>query len=464
VSSRPFSVLLSGILVVGTVALVSGCVPPPAVDLSVSLPDAWQGEIRHQGSKVALNDWWKVFHDARLDALVDEALKSNQDVEQAVRRLKQAQILADGVHAGFLPGFLANAHTEEDLATTDNYLLAGVNMLWDPGLFGAKDSAQLAGKADVAAAQAQEQGIRVQVVADVVKVYLDLQAARLQLSELERVRQLDLQAIRLVAVRQSTHTGKPGEAEAFEEHASRVLGEQARVREARDIAMQTLAVLLGRRQPDKAWRADGKPFDRVPEFGLDQVPADLLRTRPDIRLAEAQVLKAAADLGISRSALYPRFSLEGSLLYSYNLSTHTRAGSAVLDPALGPVIDIPLWDWGLRRSRVSADEQALDAALAAYRQTVLEGVADVENALSGLAYRCQRGEALKAILEGRQERLRGHDVLFAQGLASRFDGISAQRDVLEAQMDLDQVRFSRGYAFVALYKALGGAPLPRAQK
>lgn len=463
-SLSPFPVLRYGVLIAVASALLSGCVTPPAVDLSVSMPDSWQGEVQPNGPKIALNDWWKVFHDPRLDALVDEALKSNLDIEQAVRRLRQAQILADSARAGFLPGISANVHTDQDLATTDNYLLAGVNMLWDPGLFGTKDSTLLAGQADVAAAQAREQGVRVQVVADVVKVYLDLQAARFQLSTLENIGQLDVQAIRLAEVRHRTHIGDPGETRAFVEHATRVQAEQALAHEAQDVAMHTLAVLLGRNQPDEAWLVADSSVEHIPGFSLDQVPADLLRTRPDIRLAEAQVLKAAADLGISRSALYPRLALEGSLLYSYNLSTHARAGSAVFDAALGPVIDIPLWDWGLRRAHARADEQALDGALAGYHQAVLQGISDVENALSGLEFRRQRNEALRNILKFRQERLDTHSVLLAQGLGSQFDGISARRDVLEARIDLAQAQVSRGYAFVALYKALGGAPLPGTQQ
>ena len=101
----------------------------------------------------------------------------------------------------------------------------------------------------------------------------------------------------------------------------------------------------------------------------------------------------AAGLGMARSALYPRLSLGGSVLYAYNMTQNHRSNNNFV-PAGGPTIDIPLWDWGARQAQVKAGEQGIAAALAGYRKAVLSGVSEVEESLSALARERERIAAL----------------------------------------------------------------------
>ncbi|WP_046241768.1 TolC family protein, partial [Delftia tsuruhatensis] len=121
---------------------------------------------------------------------------------------------------------------------------------------------------------------------------------------------------------------------------------------------------------------------------------DLLRTRPDIQVAQAGVERAAAEQGIAQAALYPRFVIGGSLLYSFNITQNLRTTQDNA-PTFGPQIDIPLFDWGRRRSQADASELALQAAIQGYRQSVLDGVAEVESALAAIGAQRQRIAALQ---------------------------------------------------------------------
>lgn len=96
---------------------------------------------------------------------------------------------------------------------------------------------------------------------------------------------------------------------------------------------------------------------------------------------------------MARSALYPRLSLGGSVLYAYNMTQNHRSNNNFV-PAGGPTIDIPLWDWGARQAQVKAGEQGIAAALAGYRKAVLSGVSEVEESLSALARERERIAAL----------------------------------------------------------------------
>jgi outer membrane protein TolC len=130
---------------------------------------------------------------------------------------------------------------------------------------------------------------------------------------------------------------------------------------------------------------------------------------------------------------------------------------------IGPVIDIPLFDWGMRAADEHARDDELRAALLGYRQAVLQGATEVETALaalhqaqigtrnaSGAAGAMQRGAALS-------EKLR------ELGQADDLDVADAKIAAARAQDEAEQAREREGIAFIALYKALGGAPLPEAQ-
>lgn len=446
-------------LVIASVIL-AGCVTPPTPDLTVPTPVAWSQAPVPAAAPAELQAWWKSLHEPVLDALVSEALNNNLDIAQATRRLQKARFLARQAHAGFLPELSASVKTLQDLRTADNYLQASLDAVWELGLFGAAESTRMAANADLDGARWREQGVRVMVVADVVRTYQEIRTARYQAHLFEQMQRLDTDAQQLAQVRTQAHIGEAGEAAQISLRAAQAQAAQAQALEAADTAALSLAVLLGRDKPDPAWAAIE---DETPEpgFAVREVPADLLRTRPDIHAAETEVLRAAADVGLARSALYPRVALTGAFTYSYNLTNNTKV-SGNNEPGFGPQIDIPLWDWGRRRAQVRANEQELEAALLGYHKAVLSGVAEVEQALVILARQHQRGTAFEDILAAQKQRIQAQNVLGSQGLGSRFEDLGEQRALMQAQIELAAVRGAQVQAFVSLYKALGGAPLPAA--
>ena len=193
-------------------------------------------------------------------------------------------------------------------------------------------------------------------------------------------------------------------------------------------------------------------------FRLRQVPADLLRFRPDIAAAQADVTQALSDLGQARAEQYPRVMLGLSFIYARNITQNRRIKQGE-GPSLGPFVDIPVFDWGRRQAAADARQEALDASLLAYRQALVVAVGETESALSALAQAFERAMQLDAArqLAGRQvtqaaTRLR-------LGLASELERLDADRTMLQARMDLDDAQWACAQAVVVLYKSLGGAPL-----
>ncbi len=452
----------------GLTAALAGCISAPSPELDHSTPAQWTEQARSADAagipalNVAdLQTWWRRWNDPQLNALVDRALAQNLDLTQALGRLKQQRLLMGAATQSNRPEVTAGIRTLQDVAAADSYFHASIDATWDLGLFGAHESTVKAAQGELLNAEAQLRGATVNLVADTVRRYLDIRVAQRQRAMLAERVVLEQRAVHLSEVRlkQQIDTTEKVQQARMQWQQSRA--QLIDIKEQQTRAAHALAVLLGQNSPDPEWLAED-PKAELPlpaQFELQVLPADLLRTRPDIETAEAGVQRAAGALGLSRSALYPRFALSGSLLYSYNITRNLRSTSDQM-PLIGPVIDIPLFDWSRRRSQADADEAALDVAIAAYRQSVIEGLADVEGALAGLNAQHERMAALKeaeGLIQAGERRLARRQQL---GLSSDYDRLAQQRADLQNRTDQNVAQGAQALAYVALFKALGGAGLP----
>ncbi|QHI99586.1 efflux transporter outer membrane subunit [Xylophilus rhododendri] len=445
--------------------LLAGCASPAVPRLpTAGLPAGWaHAPATPPGAAApALQSWWKNLGDARLDALVDEALAQNLDVAVARSRLRQARRLAERSNAPYLPSVSGNVRTLQDVSATDSFLHASLDVSWELGLFGMRESAQRLARAELDSSEAALQAARVSVVSEVVHQYLTLRAAQRQAELLDHLLRLDGRAIDLSAARLRSRVAENGEDEEAAARRSRTAAMLPTARQAAVQASQALSVLLGRAAPDAAW-SEAAALPTLGPVAIDQLPADLLRTRPDVRQAEAAVLQAAGEAGVAQAELYPRVSFGASFLYAFNITQNRRTSSNQV-PAVGPFIDLPLFDWGQRRARADAKDEALQASLLSYRQTVLQGVSEAEVALSALEQQRERLARLTDASAAQKRRARSQRSLLASGLASEYEQLAFDRAALQAEAERSGAQAAQALAFVDLYKALGGAPLPAAEQ
>jgi multidrug efflux system outer membrane protein len=219
---------------------------------------------------------------------------------------------------------------------------------------------------------------------------------------------------------------------------------------------------VAQNHPDPAWLRPGKQ----PELGawqLTNAPAELLRTRPEIAQAEAQVLNAAGELGLANANLYPSIGLGASLVWSaqvINNRKFSHSPNGIV--SLGPLINIPLFDWGMRLAAKHARAYELQASLLAYRQAVLKGVAEVETALGSLGQQAQREHHSLVAWQALRHAEKTVKTRVGLQLGSPMDEIDSQIAADQAAVELADARAAHSLAYVALFKALGGAPLPKA--
>ena len=432
---------------------LAGCVAVPVPPLTATVPQHWSRPS--DAPKVSLATWWTALNDPRLDALVQEALAQNLDLARAQRLLDARRELALRSTSGYLPSLSIQAHPAQDTGARKAYFNTGMEVTWELGLFGAGAGADMSARGELHQMQAHTQAARVLVITEVVRHYVDLGVAQDQIAHLARIDALDQRADMLARSHLAARLGTQDAIDQIALRRQRNRIERSELHTRADLAARSLALLLGRTQPEQAWREATVPL--VPAaFSIKEVPADLLRTRPDIQGAEAQVLSAAGQVGLARAALYPRISLAGSILYTHSLTRNTHATSH-LAPLVGPSIDIPLWDWGQRRAQAGASELELQAALLHYRQAVLAGVSEVQAALESLTAGHDRVQALQAAVAVQQQQMHGSHTLAALGLEDDVEALDRRRALLVAQAELGLAQGSQTLAFATLYKALGGA-------
>jgi NodT family efflux transporter outer membrane factor (OMF) lipoprotein len=436
----------------------AGCVATPLPDLHVALPPSWQ----HLPPYVATatpqpaDRWWRVFADPRLDAVVDQALAANLDIAQAAARLRAARALHRRADAPLRPNVHFRTSDPIDPDASASYLVAGFDSTWELGLFGRSTAIHRIANADLATAKADLWEVRLSVPAEISREWIMLRAAQRREALLARIRDLRAEQARLSGQRLSLRLATPQQALQAQAAVAQAEGALAEPREAAATSAQALAVLLGRSEPDPAWMQPGA----LPGLGVAPVssaPADLLRTRPDIARDQAAVLRAAGELGIAKADRYPSIAIGGSIVASVSEAERVNKNPGAIG-SFGPILDIPLFDWGMRRAQAEAKGELLQAAALAYRKTVLTAAGEVETALAALEQQrlrelasAQAWQALSDVADRTERRRSLH-------LASGLDSAGSDADRVQAELELAVVRSNRAIDYIALCKTLGGGP------
>jgi NodT family efflux transporter outer membrane factor (OMF) lipoprotein len=447
-------------------ALLSACaLNTPLPDLHADLPARGHNapaESSRLGPAPDLDSWWRAFNDAQLDALIQRALQQNLTLQQATLRLRGARALQHRSGTQFMPQLSFHTFSEPDPAATTNYYEIGFDAQWELGFFGRGLGNARVAAADLQSAAANVGAARVSLIAEVARNYIDLRAAQARLAQFDRIVQLREQSLDLAKTRLRLRLAAQDEVDRLAGELAQTRADAAEPAAAIAQAQQALDVLLAQPQPDSALSIAG-PQPVVSDVHFTQAPADLLRTRPEIRQAELDVLRAAGELGIARSDLWPKLGLGGTLISATRLNGDVDHPNKAI-PSAGPIIDIPLFDWGARRDMVDAREAGLQAAVLGYRQAVLEGVAEAESALAQWQRDRVRAVAARTQLELADNAQARTQTLLRIGLADKADHAQAGIARAQAQLQASVAQRDAAVAFIAVYKSFGGALPPLAMQ
>lgn len=455
-----------------TLALLAlaGCATVPDLKKpALDLPAAWPPTSARPAIRVA-PDWWKVFGDPRLDALIQEALEHNADIRLAAARIEEARANLGIVRSEEALQVQGSADAKRSRMTQRGSMPAPgspandtfqvrLQATYELDLWNRLKEASAAARSELLASEYAQEVVRISLTGDVVQGYFALRALDAQLELLDKTRgnrqaAVDLQKLRLEA-------GVASELEMRQAQAELAGLEADRARLAQAVAQQelALAVLVGRspRALMEGTLARGRPLQDQgdPPPVPAGLPSDLLARRPDLRQAEQNLITAHARIREAKAAIYPDLSLSAYL---------GSESKALADLFSGPA---SIWGLGigivqsiLNGSRTQAALDVWDArqtqALVAYEQAVRQAFREVLDAL--VAHRqarelaeaeSRRSEALAGALE--VAKLRYHN-----GLVSYLTVLDAQRNLLQADLNRIEARRAQLAAAAALAKALGG--------
>ncbi len=455
-----------------------------------ALPQDWS-RVPEASATQDLSAWWVGFGDPALTQMVDEAVLGAPNVQLAQLRLVEARAAARSTIAAYLPRLSATVsgqYTEvedgplltgsfqsfvqgggQGAVTLEEQQMIGAygpRASWEIPLFARAQAAARGARASRVFAEADLAGARVAIAADVAEAYVALRRAQ---NIQEAIAQSAVAAAQLADVLEiGAGAGliAPADAADARRQAEALRARQADLSLAVSRAIGQLALLRGRAPGTEAPELNSVlrqigPVPQTPLFTVTAAPADLLRLRPDIALAEARALGAAAAVGAARSELLPQINLTGGLNIADNLI------GAALPERLAqfeaqPVISIPLFDWGQRMAGVTRADAQFSAALITYQETVNLAVAEADGSLVALSFAQGRLEASRAAEAAAQVAARGARAAFEAGLSSLPDRLRADQLLIDAQVNRIEAEASMALAAIAVYRAFGGGPPPTA--
>lgn len=453
---------------------LGGCaaVGPDYSEPQLAVPAGWSaGTGTDAMDAVLLARWWHGFGDPVLDRLVADALAANLDLAQARARLREARArrgvagaaLAPSVDAS-LSGSRSRSSGQSGSGSTRELYSAGFDASWELDVFGGLRRSVEAAQADLEASVESLSDTRVSLAAEVALNYIDLRTAEQRLAIAEESIAYRGENHQIIRWRQQA--GLVSELDLAQattdlESTRAVLPP---LRTAVTEAKNRLAVLLGRNpgELESLVHAD-RPIPLAAAEIVAAIPADTLRQRPDVRVAERRLAAQTARLGEAEAARYPSFRLSGSLglealeldaLADRGANTHSLFGG----------ITAPVFNAGRIAANIEIQDALVEQARLAYRAAVLAALEEVENALTAVANTDARRAKLAEAAAAARTTLAIAEYRYASGLADFLSVLDAQRTQLSLDEQLAGSTGELARAQIRLYKALGGGwstePLP----
>jgi NodT family efflux transporter outer membrane factor (OMF) lipoprotein len=459
--------------------LLAGCSLVPDLHLpQPALPDWWgnAGAAPPPSPGAAAPDvpstWWQSFGSDELDGLETRALERNHDLKAAISRIAQAEAQAEIAGAPLLPSLSLGSGadlTRQDRAgsssqssstgsrissRTSRSYQANLTASWEIDFWGKNRAAALAAEAGLAASRLDRDSVMLTLTAGVATGYFQALALEDRIAAARRTLAASRETLDLIE--KQAQFGQTSSLEAAQQRSAVALIEAQipALELQRRQAIDSLAILTGAAPSQLNVERGGLDGIPVPAVAPG-LPSDLLRRRPDIRKAEADLAAANANVGVARAELFPSITLTAERGYA------SSSLSSLLDPAsafwsLGGSLSASLFDNGRLQGNVRLSRAKFDELVESYHGAVLASLKDVEDGLAAVNHLADQEAAQQAAVTAAREAYRLADVRYRNGAVDYLTVLDSQRTLLQAEDGAVQVRLARLNAGVGLFKALGG--------
>ncbi len=470
--SRPVILLLS-------FSLLGGCAVGPdyrSPDIAVSSRFLGQDGVTHREapSKADLQAWWTGFDDPLLTRFIALALEQNLDIAQAAARVYQSRASLRLADAALLPSASVSAqgakayqsvetplgqvlHATPDFDRSSSYYEANLGASWEVDVFGGLRRGREAARAEYQASEAGAVATQLAVAAQTADVYVTIRGLQARIAIARQQAETRRQLLSTVKLQYEKGIAAELQVRQAEGSLAQVEAQIPVLEAGLDAAMNALDVLVGA-QPG-TYRAELSPAASIPIApGLAETgtPAEMIRRRPDLFVAERRLAAANGRIGVAISEYYPKFSL-GALLGS---ATAISSGNLFTNDAnqhqgvLG--LRWRLFDFGRVDAQIAAARGQEVEALAAYRLAVLRATEEVENSFSALV---KREVQVGILTRGESSLTRARDnslAAYKGGVVSLIEVLDADGNLLQMRDEKAQAQTEAARAAISSFRALGG--------
>jgi NodT family efflux transporter outer membrane factor (OMF) lipoprotein len=475
----------------GLMLLIGGCamVGPDFVKPEATVEKEWieTEDPRVKTEKVDFSQWWTVFNDPVLDTLVDRAYQQNLTLQIAGIRILEARarlgIAVGGLYPqqqaglGAISRDKASENTPTGTSSAFTTLGLGFDVAWEMDIWGKFRRAVESEVANLEASVAGYDDILVTLTGDVALTYVTIRTLEQRL--VIAAENVKIQARSLQIAEARFEGGDVSELDVVQARSllrttqALIPQLQSGLRQAKN----ALAILLGI-LPSEVDAIVGPPGP-IPTVSQDvvvDIPAELLRRRPDIRLAELQVASQSARIGVAKADLYPHFDLFGTIGLASTSGVPTLAGgvggsslgdifkSESLTWGVGAGLRWDIFNYGRIKNRVRVEDARFQQLVVNYENTVLRAFREVEDALVGFLRTQEQEKFLQDGVKASQRSVDLSLLQYREGLVDYQRVLDTQRFLADQSDILTSTSGDVVLNLVSMYKAMGGGWQVRAGK
>lgn len=438
-------------------ALLSSCGIYTKYQPAETTPDNLYGE------EVAVDDttnfgnvnWRKLFTDPQLQALIEQGLQNNTNLQTAQLKIEEAEAALMSAKLAFLPSFALSPQgtvsSFDGGKATQTYTLP-VTASWELDIFGRLRNAKQQAKALYAQSKDYKQAVRTQLIAGIANVYYTLLMLDEQLAISQQTEESWKETV--ASTRALMDAGLANEAATSQMEAAyySVQTSILSLKEQINQVENSLALLLA--ETPRRYERGKLANQKLPEDVAVGVPMQMLSNRPDVRVAERSLEQAFYATNQARAAFYPSIVLSGSAGWTNSAGIIVNPGK-FLASAVGSLTQ-PLFNKGQIMAQYRITKAQQEEASLAFQQALLNAGSEVNDALVA----CQTSKAKTVLFEKQiqslEKALESTSLLMEHGTTTYLEVLTARQSLLNAQLSQTANRFSEIQSMINLYQALGG--------
>lgn len=454
-------------LVISLLVFLSACVPslPRREHTDLALPQEYPlNDNSAEAQQLADKVWSEFFRDPRLVALIDTAVRNNQELAMLEQEINVANNEIMARHGEYLPKVAGRADTgiekTERFSTTDansptRFAHGGLVMNWEVDIWKKLRNATKAAYLRYLAGIEGRRYVVTNLVAEISNTYYELMSLDNQLKAVQDYVEVLSKVKNMVDLqRQAGRTTSLG-VKRFEAEVAKNRAREYELRQRIAITENRMNLLLGR-FPQPIERDSTAYLQTALSEIHTAVPVKLLENRPDIRQASLNLEARKLDVDVARARFYPSLTIDATVGYEAFNSDHFDGTPVSLAYGLVGGLTAPLLNRkGIEASYRSANDLQLQAVFN-YEYTLLQAFTEVTNQIIRLKNLRTRYDMKQQQVKALNDSIQISNVLFKAGRIEYIDVLLTQRDYLEAEIDLLDVKQTQLEAAIGLYKAVGG--------